>query len=99
MKVADCDLHIFEPPDLWQRYIDPAFKAPAFKHIAPVGLTEVRRDMRVRVKSRIVDMRNGRPRLGATLKRAGWRERQDELYLPFEERDWNPTSQKEAMDA
>ena len=46
MLVADCDMHIFEPPDLWQRYIDPAYR-----HAAPVGLTEMRRDMRVKVKS------------------------------------------------
>lgn len=28
--VADSDLHVMEPPDLWQRYIDPAFAAPDF---------------------------------------------------------------------
>ena len=37
-RVADSDMHIFEPPDLWQRYI-----APEWKHAAPVGLTELRR--------------------------------------------------------
>ena len=35
-KVLDSDIHIIEPPDLWQRYIDPAFRERA-----PVGLTEV----------------------------------------------------------
>ena len=32
-KILDSDMHVFEPPDLWQRYIDPAFKdrAPVFK--------------------------------------------------------------------
>ena len=29
-RVADSDMHIFEPPDLWQRYIDPAWR-----HAAP----------------------------------------------------------------
>ena len=24
-KVLDSDIHIIEPPDLWPRYIDPAF--------------------------------------------------------------------------
>ena len=33
-KVLDSDIHIIEPPDLWPRYIDPAFRARA-----PVGLT------------------------------------------------------------
>jgi hypothetical protein len=34
-KVLDSDIHIIEPPDLWTRYIDPAFRDRA-----PVGLTE-----------------------------------------------------------
>jgi len=33
-KVFDSDMHIMEPPDLWQRYI-----APEFREIAPVGIT------------------------------------------------------------
>src|SRR2546423_1360514 len=31
-KVFDSDMHIMEPPDLWQRYI-----APEFRDIAPYG--------------------------------------------------------------
>ena len=34
-KVLDSDIHIIEPPDLWPRYIDPAFRDRA-----PSGLTE-----------------------------------------------------------
>ena len=32
-RVMDSDMHVMEPPDLWQRYIDPSFKtmAPQFK--------------------------------------------------------------------
>ena len=41
--VADSDLHVMEPPDLWQRYIDPAFA-----NAAPIGLAEIPRDMRSR---------------------------------------------------
>jgi predicted TIM-barrel fold metal-dependent hydrolase len=29
LQLMDSDMHIIEPPDLWQRYIDPAFKAQA----------------------------------------------------------------------
>ena len=47
--VADSDMHIFEPPDLWQRYI-----AEEFRHAAPVGMTELRRDIRVKVKSQVL---------------------------------------------
>src|SRR2546426_11138707 len=41
-KVLDSDIHIIEPPDLWQRYIDPAFKDRA-----PIGLTEDEGDLRL----------------------------------------------------
>ena len=35
-KVLDSDMHVMEPPDLWERYIDPAFRdrAPVFKGTA-----------------------------------------------------------------
>ena len=33
-KVFDSDMHVMEPPDLWQRYIEPQFK-----EFAPIGLT------------------------------------------------------------
>ena len=45
-RVADSDMHLMEPPDLWTRYIDPAWR-----HAAPMGLSELQRDMRVRVKN------------------------------------------------
>ena len=43
-RVLDSDMHIMEPPDLWQRYI-----APEFRDIAPVGRTsENVRDLGIR---------------------------------------------------
>ena len=44
-RVADSDMHVMEPPDLWERYI-----AAEWRHAAPIGLSELHRDMRVRVK-------------------------------------------------
>ncbi len=41
-KVLDSDIHIIEPPDLWKRYIDPAFRDRA-----PLGLTEDAGDLRL----------------------------------------------------
>ena len=41
-RVLDSDIHIIEPPDLWPRYIDPAFKDRA-----PIGLTEDEGDLRL----------------------------------------------------
>jgi len=94
--VADSDLHVMEPPDLWQRYIDPAFR-----HAAPVGLSEWKRDMRVRVKSRVM-LRGGavRPmRREAVEGKTGWRREHDAVYAAAEARGFDPVSQLEAMDA
>ena len=32
--ICDSDLHVMEPPDLWERYIEPAYAAPR-------GLSEI----------------------------------------------------------
>ena len=53
-RVADSDMHVMEPADLWQRYMDPAWA-----HAAPIGLSEMVRDMRVRVKNHTM-LRMGR---------------------------------------
>ena len=91
-RVADSDMHVLEPADLWQRYIDPAFK-----HAAPVGLSELRRDMRVKVKSHVM-LRIGpvRPSRGDTV---AWSAEQDKTYADAERRGWDATSQVSAMDA
>src|SRR3989449_5961409 len=85
-------MHVLEPPDLWQRYIDPAWK-----HAAPVGLTELRRDMRVKVKSHVMI------RIGAVRPQRGdaagpWSTAQDDAFAEAERRGWDAVSQLEAMD-
>ncbi len=90
--VADCDMHIFEPPDLWQRYIDPRWR-----HVAPVGLTEMQRDMRVRVKSHVL-LRLGIVRPQAERSPA-WKAETEGPYSAAEKQGWSPDSQKDAMDA
>lgn len=87
---ADSDMHIFEPPDLWQRYI-----APEWKHAAPIGLTELRRDMRVKVKSHVI-LRLGHIRPS----RPGdvWKAAQESPYSASEARGWDAASQLDAMD-
>jgi predicted TIM-barrel fold metal-dependent hydrolase len=99
--VADSDLHVMEPPDLWQRYIDPAFR-----HAAPVGLSEWKRDMRVRVKSRVLlrmgsvrPMKPVKQESGAGDGKTGWRRDHDSAYAHAEARGWDNVSQVEAMDA
>jgi predicted TIM-barrel fold metal-dependent hydrolase len=90
LRVADSDMHVMEPPDLWKRYIDPAWR-----HVAPVGLTELRRDMRVKVKSHVM-LRLGRVR--PMTAGGAWSSDQDRVYAAAEARGWDATSQVEAMD-
>jgi predicted TIM-barrel fold metal-dependent hydrolase len=92
--VADSDMHVFEPPDLWQRYI-----APEYRHAAPVGMTELRRDIRVRVKSQVL-LRAGpvKPLKERGKSGIGWREDQESAYASAEARGWDAPSQLEAME-
>jgi uncharacterized protein len=43
-KIFDSDMHVLEPPDLWERYIDPAFR-----HRAPRGSRHTPMDVGVLV--------------------------------------------------
>jgi predicted TIM-barrel fold metal-dependent hydrolase len=92
--IADSDMHVLEPPDLWQRYI-----APEFRHAAPVGMTELRRDLRVRVKSHVI-LRLGpvRPVREARGAGIGWRPDQEEAYAAAEARGWDAGAQLDAME-
>src|SRR5262245_12924075 len=51
-QVFDSDLHVMEPPDLWQRYIDPAFRDRA-----PLGLTNLPRTLSVVVEGEVQGVR------------------------------------------
>ena len=82
-KVLDSDMHIIEPPDLWQRYIDPEFKDQA-----PRGLTETVGDLRLigpdgkpwgRDAVAVRDQQRGRGQSFA----------QNQIrFKPYEERGW-----------
>jgi predicted TIM-barrel fold metal-dependent hydrolase len=69
--------------------------APEWKHAAPVGLTELRRDMRVKVKSHVI-LRLGHIRPS----RPGdvWKASQESPYSAAEARGWDAASQLDAMD-
>ena len=89
--VADSDMHVMEPADLWQRYMEPAWQ-----HAAPVGLSEIERDMRVRVKNSVL-LRMGRIRPRSDEGRP-WKAEQDSAFAHAEARNWDPKSQVMAMD-
>ena len=43
-RFMDSDMHVIEPVDLWQRYIDPAYR-----NIAPIGLDRYQQDVSIEV--------------------------------------------------
>jgi uncharacterized protein len=92
--ICDSDLHVMEPPDLWERYIDPAYA-----HAAPRGLSEIQRDMRVKVKNHVM-LRLGSVRPQRVEgRKTGWREEHDDVYAESEAAGWDAASQVVAMDA
>src|SRR6202046_4852358 len=87
-------LHVMEPPDLWERYIDAAYA-----HAAPKGLSEIQRDMRVRVKNHVM-LRLGPTRpMHVEGRKTGWQKHHENAYADSEARGWDAQSQIDAMDA
>jgi uncharacterized protein len=89
-KAFDSDMHIMEPPDLWERYIDPQFR-----DIAPRGvLSENVRDLSLRFpeEERAGQVVRRTPRRGHNF------ERNQALYEEDSARGWTGEVQLEAMD-
>src|SRR5256885_6535702 len=88
-KLLDSDMHIIEPPDLWERYIDPAFKSQA-----PRGWPGPENPSVLEVAGKVM------PRIAAT-PQAHYQTmyaRKADRYRRAIERDFDPASQLEAMD-
>ena len=85
-KVFDSDMHIMEPPDLWQRYI-----APEFRSMAPIGRTsENVRDLGISFPDRPSNIQS--PHRGHNYAR------NQITYADHARRGWSPEVQLEAMD-
>src|SRR5207249_4955009 len=88
-RVFDSDMHIMEPPDLWERYI-----APEFRDLAPRGVTsENVRDLRIAFPPDAHDRTTFIP------SRQGHNyQRNQALYRDDAARGWSGEVQLEAMD-
>ena len=90
-RILDCDLHVMEPPDLWQRYTDDKFK-----HLAPIGVGSWR-DVRMKHPD---GTSWGRPDIGSEALREGTAVAKGSArYQPYGDRGWSAESQVDAMDA
>ena len=89
-KVLDSDMHINEPADLWERYMEPGFIGSA-----PVGKSRFKRDFGVTVEAKEVEPSTD-PSLQSGRKQE--REARDPNYTDSEQSGWDPASQVRAMD-
>jgi predicted TIM-barrel fold metal-dependent hydrolase len=91
-KLVDAEMHVMEPVDLWDRYIDPEFKDRA-----PVGLERRPFDIGVQVEERILSRSRSynKTRVAADTANQEW---DAERYGFARERGWDATSQIQAMD-
>ena len=98
-KIIDSDMHIMEPPDLWQRYMDKQFLAHAPKGI----LSENVRDLRMQhpdgtlwgsTSQRVRAANPGGPNIAGGHNY----ERNQLLYVDHAARGWASDVQLEAMD-
>ena len=88
-KVMDSDMHIIEPADLWDRYIDPAFKDRG-----PKGLSRHPRDLGIQMGGRVYPPENRSYTTGIMPLMT----EQIDVYAESEARNWDSGSQETAMD-
>src|SRR4029453_4435494 len=91
-KILDSDMHVMEPPDLWDRYIDSKFKARAPRGVTSTNARDPRRVYPAgREWGRNTTRENG-PGRGRNF------ERNQNVYRGDAERGWTAEVQLEAMD-
>ena len=88
-KVCDSDMHVVEPADLWDRYIDPAFRDRA-----PKGLSRHPRDLAIQLNGNIYPPENRSYTNAITPIMT----QQMDVYTESESRNWDNGSQVTAMD-
>ncbi len=91
-RILDSDLHIMEPPDLWQRYTDAKFR-----HLAPIGLNDSVRDLRTVHPD---GTPWGMPPVSARAPLGTGKtfNRDQQRYRYHHDKGWSSTVQLEAMD-
>src|SRR5919109_1678788 len=94
-KVMDSDMHLIEPPDLWQRYIEPEFKDQA-----PRGTTQSVADLGMVGPDGTPWGRNPKnvQDLGQDRRRGHSFVRNQERFKPYEDMGWTGDTQLQAMD-
>jgi len=90
-KILDSDMHVMEPPDLWERYIDTKYKSQAPRGV----ISDNVRDLRMVYP-------DGRDWARKTIRQKGSEpghnfERNQKLYRSYAERGWTAEVQIEVQ--
>ena len=91
-RILDSDMHVMEPPDLWERYIDSKYRSQAPRGVTSSNVRDLRMvypDGRDWARKTI---RQPRPDPGHNF------ERNQEVYRSYAARGWTAEVQLEAMD-
>lgn len=87
-KVFDSDIHVMEPPDLWEKYMDPPFKGRI------KGFYEFVEDARIEIDGTLLPAGTQDQRRRATKEMA----RCEQVYRKYSGGGWSSKMQLEAMD-
>src|SRR5262249_26098384 len=91
-KILDSDMHVMEPPDLWERYIDGKYRSQAPRGVTSSNVRNLHMvypDGRDWARKTV---QQPRPGPGHNF------ERNQEVYRTYAERGWTAEVQLEAMD-
>ena len=92
-KYIDPDLHVFEPSDLWQRYLEPEYQAQA-----PVGADVFPNDMCVMHEGRTISRYGHLALLEQLYDDMTEEHERTDRFQAYHERGFGPDVQLEAMD-
>ena len=95
-KVFDADLHVSEPPDLWERHIEPKFRDRA-----PVGAPTMGdfREMLLLIDGEAVTPSGKIDDVWGFSSECARHFNRHEMFMDYERRGWGPDTQIDAMDA
>ena len=92
-QVMDSDMHVQEPPDLWQRYM-----SPQFRDRAPVGTTHYLTDLHLEHDGEIISRSKRVDDEEDLVRGLASKYGRLDLFEDYESRGWGPDVQIEAMD-
>jgi predicted TIM-barrel fold metal-dependent hydrolase len=95
-RVFDADLHISEPPDLWQRYIEPKYRDRAPVLAPTIGDF---REMNLLIDGKAVTPSGKHDKVWGFSTKCAHHFGRYELFMDYERRGWGPDTEIDAMDA